>query len=72
MKITTIGLEVAKHVLQIYGVDEQGTVAVKKQLKRSQVAEYFANLHLPASLHFLPAQKTTLKSFCVYGAAMYG
>ena len=44
MKITTIGLDVAKNVLQIHGVDEDGKVSVKKQLKRSQVAEYFANL----------------------------
>ena len=44
MKITTIGLDVAKNVLQIHGVDEDGKVVVKKQLKRSQVAEYFANL----------------------------
>ena len=44
MKITTIGLDVAKNVLQIHGVDEQGKTAVKKQLKRSQVAEYFVNL----------------------------
>ena len=44
MKITTIELDVAKNVLQIHGVDEQGKAVVKKQLKRSQVAEYFANL----------------------------
>ena len=44
MKITTIGLDVAKNVMQIHGVDEHGKVAVKKQLKRSQVAEYFVNL----------------------------
>lgn len=44
MKITTVGFDVAKTIFQIHGVDEQGRVAVRKQLKRSQVLTYFANL----------------------------
>jgi transposase len=44
MKITTVGFDVAKTIFQIHGVDEQGRVAVRKQLKRTQVLTYFANL----------------------------
>ena len=44
MKITTVGIDLAKAVLQIHGVDERGKVAVRKQLKRSEVLSYFANL----------------------------
>ena len=44
MKITTIGIDLAKAVFQIHGVDERGTVAVRKQLKRSEMSSYFANL----------------------------
>ena len=44
MKITTIGLDLAKNVLQIHGVDERGKVIVRKALKREQVIPYFANL----------------------------
>lgn len=44
MKITTIGLDLAKAVFQIHGVDERGNVAVRKQLKRAEMATYFANL----------------------------
>ncbi len=44
MKITTIGLDVAKDVLQIHGVDERGAVVVRRQLKRAKVLEYFVNL----------------------------
>ena len=44
MKITTIGLDLAKDVLQIHGVDERGAVVVSKQIKRSKVLEYFVNL----------------------------
>ena len=44
MKITTIGIDLAKNVLQIHGVDERGKTALKKQLKPAQMAEFFANL----------------------------
>jgi transposase len=48
MKITTIGLDLAKNVFQVHGVDEQGKAVLRKQLRRNQVAEFFANL--PACL----------------------
>jgi transposase len=44
MKITTIGIDLAKEVFQIHGVDEHGKVAVRKQLRRKDMAKYFANL----------------------------
>ena len=44
MKITTIGIDLAKEVFQIHGVDKQGHVALRKQLKRSEMAKFFANL----------------------------
>ena len=44
MKISTIGLDIAKNVFQVHGVDEAGEVVVRKQLRRSQVVAYFAKL----------------------------
>jgi transposase len=44
MKITTIGIDLAKNVLQVHGVDARGKVVLKKQLKRDQMAAFFANL----------------------------
>ena len=44
MKITTIGLDVAKHVFQVHGVDDGGVVVVRKRLRRSQVLSFFARL----------------------------
>jgi len=44
MKITTIGIDLAKIVFQIHGVDERGKVGVRKQLKRTEMSIYFANL----------------------------
>lgn len=44
MKISTIGIDLAKAVFQIHGVNEHGKVAVRKQLKRAEMSSYFANL----------------------------
>lgn len=44
MKITTIGLDLAKNVFQVHGVDERGAAVLRKQLKRDQVAAFFARL----------------------------
>ena len=44
MNITTVGLDLAKSVFQVHGVDLHGKPAIKKQLRRDQVAPYFANL----------------------------
>jgi transposase len=44
MKITTAGIDLAKNLQQVYGVDERGNAVLKKQLKRSQVVSFFVNL----------------------------
>jgi transposase len=44
MNITTIGLDIAKHVFQVHGVDTQGRVVLRKKLRRAEVLEFFANL----------------------------
>lgn len=44
MKITTVGVDLAKKLFQVHGVDERGTPVLRKQLKRSQVLSFFANL----------------------------
>ena len=44
MEITTIGVDLAKNVFQVHGVDERGKVVLRKQLRREQMAEFFAKL----------------------------
>ena len=44
MKITTIGIDLAKAVIQVHGVDERGKTALRKQLKRKDMLSFFANL----------------------------
>ena len=48
MKLTTVGIDLAKNVFQVHGIDEHGKVLVKKQLRRDQVATFFVTL--PACL----------------------
>ena len=44
MKITTIGLDIAKNVFQVHGIDAAEKVVVRKQLRRGQVMKFFAAL----------------------------
>src|SRR5712691_8410508 len=43
-EITTVGLDLAKHVFQVHGVDASGAPVVRKRLRRSQVLAFFARL----------------------------
>src|SRR5580693_7498874 len=42
--VTTIGLDIAKSVFQVHGVDADGNVVVRRQLKRRYVLAFFAKL----------------------------
>ena len=44
MKITTIGLDIAKSVFHFYAVNDMGRFVKKKQLKRKQVLSTMANI----------------------------
>ena len=43
-KIDIVGLDLAKHVFQVHAVAGDGTVVIKRQLRRSQVLGFFAKL----------------------------
>jgi transposase len=42
--ITTIGLDIAKSVFQVHGVDVDGDVVLRRQLKRRYVLAFFQKL----------------------------
>ena len=44
MKITTVGIDLAKNVFQVHAVDERGAVVLRRQLRRDQMTAFFANL----------------------------
>ena len=43
-EIITIGLDIAKNVFQVHGVDASGTVIVRRQLRRAEVLKFFGKL----------------------------
>jgi len=44
MKITTIGIDLAKEMFQVHGVDTHEKALLRKQLRRSEMAKFFANM----------------------------
>jgi len=44
MQVTTIGLDIAKNVFQVHGVDARDRVVLRKRLARGNVLVFFANL----------------------------
>jgi transposase len=43
-EVTTIGLDLAKHVFQVHGFDAEGVTVLRKQLRRAQVLAFFSRL----------------------------
>ena len=44
MALTTIGLDLAKIVFQVHGIDGDGKVLVRRQLRRGEVLKFFQGL----------------------------
>ena len=44
MQVTTIGLDPAKHVFRVHGVDAAGNIVPKRRLRRSRMISLFAGL----------------------------
>jgi transposase len=44
MQITTVGLDLAKHIFQAHAVDAAGKVVARKRLRRTKVPTFFAGL----------------------------
>jgi transposase len=67
MQITTIGLDIAKKVFQVHGIDSAGVVVVRKKLRRSELLAFFTRLspcligiEACATAHHWARQLTTL------------
>jgi hypothetical protein len=59
--ITTIGLDIAKSVFQVHGVDAAGQVVVRRQLKRRYVLTFFEKLPVPTGyMDYYNAMRTHL------------
>jgi transposase len=53
--VITIGLDIAKSVFQVHGVDVDGAVVIRKRVSRARYWSYF-RLCRPALLALRPAQ----------------
>jgi len=69
MQITTIGLDIAKNLFQVHGIDAAEKVVVRKRLRRSQVLKFFASLppcligmEACATAHYWARELTNLAS----------
>ena len=57
MRICTIGLDIAKSIFQVHGVDHQGEVVLRRRIRRSDVLTFFSRL--PACLVGIEACATS-------------
>jgi transposase len=53
MQVTTVGIDLAKHVFQVHGVAADGSVRLRRKLRRSEMTAFFGAL--PACLIGLEA-----------------
>jgi hypothetical protein len=44
VEVITVGVDLAKNVFQLHGVDETGRPVLRRQLRRSQMLEFFQRL----------------------------
>jgi len=58
-KVTTIGLDLAKNVFQVHGVDAEGTAVIRERLSRGRMLKFFAKL--PPCLIGIEACGTSLR-----------
>ena len=45
MKMTTVGIDLAKTVFQIYGEDDHGKPVLRQKLDRSKMLEFLSSYH---------------------------
>lgn len=43
-EITTVGLDLAKNVFQVHGIDAEGAVVIRRQIRRAQLLLFFSRL----------------------------
>ncbi len=58
-EVITIGVDLAKNVFQVHGVDAEGSVIVRRRLRRGQVLAFFKK-QSPAWLVSRPAPPRTI------------
>lgn len=55
-QVSTIGLDLAKNVFQVHGIATDGTVVIRRRLRRAEVVP-FSRVCRPVSSAWRPAQR---------------
>ena len=66
--ITTIGLDIAKSVFQVHGVDAAGQVVIRRQLKRRFVLAFFQKPTRKVAWSDPVPMPDTAMAYMVYGS----
>jgi transposase len=45
-EVSTVGLDIAKHVFQVHGIDDQGMVVIRRKVRRSELLKFFRSIQL--------------------------
>ena len=61
-EVSTIGLDIAKSVFQVHGVDVDGAVVIRKRVSRAKVLEFFASSAAVPGRHRSMPERTSLES----------
>ena len=71
MQISPIGLDIAKNVFQVHGIDSSDKVVVRKQLRRGQVVAFFkalppclVGIEACATAHYWARELTNICRLC--------
>ena len=71
-EITTVGLDLAKHVFQVHGVDAAWATVLRKQLRRAQVLAFFVDCRAVWWGWRHVRRRTTGRGSCARWAIRYG
>ena len=63
IKMSVVGLDIAKNVFQVHGVDRRGETVLRKRLRRSQVAEFFRQ-RIPCLIDIEASRERTTGLMC--------
>ena len=63
-RVTTIGVDLAKKVIQVHGVDAHGKIVVARQLRRKQVLGFFGRCRRAWSAWRPAAARTIGRASC--------
>src|SRR5215207_7689112 len=45
-EVSTVGVDIAKHVFQVHGIDDQGMVVIRRKVRRSELLKFFRSIQL--------------------------